>query len=74
MDITGASAIVTGGASGIGAAVARLLAERGAQVVVATVQLDDHAPTTNDDDGPTFDVQPGRCQFSASPTLKPTAG
>ena len=40
MDITGASAIVTGGASGIGAAVARLLAERGAQVVVADLQED----------------------------------
>ena len=40
MDITGASAIVTGGASGIGAAVSRLLAERGAQVVVADLQED----------------------------------
>ena len=35
MDITGASAIVTGGASGIGAASARLLAARGAKVVIA---------------------------------------
>ena len=35
MDITGASAIVTGGASGIGAAAARALAARGAKVVVA---------------------------------------
>ena len=35
MDITGASAIVTGGASGIGAAVARQLAAKGANVVVA---------------------------------------
>jgi NAD(P)-dependent dehydrogenase (short-subunit alcohol dehydrogenase family) len=34
MDITGASAIVTGGASGLGAATSRLLAERGAKVVV----------------------------------------
>ena len=40
MDITGASAIVTGGASGIGAATARLLAERGAKVVVADLQED----------------------------------
>ena len=40
MDITGASAIVTGGASGIGAAVARLLAEHGATVVVADLQED----------------------------------
>ncbi|MDX6324968.1 MAG: hypothetical protein QOK15_1322 [Nocardioidaceae bacterium] len=35
MEISGASAIVTGGASGIGAASARALAARGAKVVVA---------------------------------------
>ena len=35
MDITGSSAIVTGGASGIGAAVARALAAKGAKVVIA---------------------------------------
>ena len=40
MDISGAIAIVTGGASGIGAASARLLAERGAKVVVADLQED----------------------------------
>jgi NAD(P)-dependent dehydrogenase (short-subunit alcohol dehydrogenase family) len=40
MDITGASAIVTGGASGIGAAAARQLAARGAHVVVADLQED----------------------------------
>ena len=40
MDITGASAIVTGGASGIGAAVARALASAGAKVVVADLQED----------------------------------
>ncbi len=40
MDINGASAIVTGGASGLGAATARLLAERGAKVVVADLQDD----------------------------------
>ena len=34
MDISGASAIVTGGASGLGEATARLLAERAARVVV----------------------------------------
>ena len=38
MDINGASAIVTGGASGIGAASARQLAARGARVVVADLQ------------------------------------
>ncbi len=40
MDITGASAIVTGGASGIGAATARLLVQRGATVVIADLQED----------------------------------
>ena len=40
MDINGASAIVTGGASGIGAAAARVLASRGAKVVVADLQED----------------------------------
>jgi len=40
MDITGASAIVTGGASGIGAAAARALAAKGAKVVVADLQED----------------------------------
>jgi NAD(P)-dependent dehydrogenase (short-subunit alcohol dehydrogenase family) len=40
MDINGASAIVTGGASGIGAATARLLAAKGAKVVIADLQED----------------------------------
>lgn len=38
MDITGASAIVTGGASGLGEATSRRLAERGAKVVVLDLQ------------------------------------
>ena len=40
MDISGVSAIVTGGASGIGAATARRLAAKGAMVVVADLQGD----------------------------------
>ena len=40
MDITGASAIVTGGASGIGAAAARQLAAKGARVVVADLNAE----------------------------------
>jgi len=40
MDINGAAAIVTGGASGLGEATANLLAERGARVVVADLQDD----------------------------------
>ena len=40
MDINGASALVTGGASGIGAAVARQLSARGAVVLVADLQED----------------------------------
>ncbi|WP_109508956.1 SDR family NAD(P)-dependent oxidoreductase [Nocardioides speluncae] len=40
MDITGASAIVTGGASGIGAAVARQLAAKDVKVVVADLNAE----------------------------------
>ncbi|WP_121253931.1 SDR family NAD(P)-dependent oxidoreductase [Nocardioides ferulae] len=40
MDINGSSALVTGGASGIGAAAARQLAAKGATVVVADLQAD----------------------------------
>jgi NAD(P)-dependent dehydrogenase (short-subunit alcohol dehydrogenase family) len=40
MNIEGASAIVTGGASGLGAATARVLAERGARVVILDRQED----------------------------------
>ncbi len=48
MDITGASAIVTGGASGIGAAAARLLAAQGAKVVVADLQEDKGTALANE--------------------------
>ncbi len=40
MDLNGTSAIVTGGASGLGLATSRLLAERGVRVVVADLQED----------------------------------
>ena len=40
MDINGISAIVTGGASGIGEACARQLAARGAKVLIADLQDD----------------------------------
>src|SRR4051795_2142035 len=40
MDLNGSSAVITGGASGLGAATARLLAQNGAGVVVADVQDD----------------------------------
>ncbi|KAA0233644.1 MAG: putative oxidoreductase [Acidimicrobiales bacterium] len=40
MDINGASAIVTGGASGMGAATSRLLAENGVKVVIADLNAD----------------------------------
>ena len=40
VDINGASAIVTGGASGIGAASARQLAAKGAKVVVADLNAE----------------------------------
>jgi NAD(P)-dependent dehydrogenase (short-subunit alcohol dehydrogenase family) len=41
MDINGVSAIVTGGASGLGEATARLLAQRGARVVIADMKDDE---------------------------------
>src|SRR5271154_1981690 len=44
MDLNGTSAIVTGGASGLGEATSRLLAERGVRVVVADLQEDRGAP------------------------------
>jgi NAD(P)-dependent dehydrogenase (short-subunit alcohol dehydrogenase family) len=53
MDINGASAIVTGGASGIGAAVARQLAARGALVVIADLQ-DDKGKALADEIGGSF--------------------
>ena len=40
MELTNTTAIVTGGASGIGAACARALADRGATVVIADLQAD----------------------------------
>jgi len=40
MELTNSSAIVTGGASGIGAAAARMLAQKGAKVVIADLQAD----------------------------------
>jgi NAD(P)-dependent dehydrogenase (short-subunit alcohol dehydrogenase family) len=40
MKLNGTSAVVTGGASGLGAATARLLADRGVRVVVADLQED----------------------------------
>ena len=53
MDISGCSAIVTGGASGIGAATARRLAALGAHVVVADMQ-DDKGKAVADEIGGAF--------------------
>jgi NAD(P)-dependent dehydrogenase (short-subunit alcohol dehydrogenase family) len=53
MDITGASAIVTGGASGLGEATCRLLAERGAKVVVLDMS-DDKGNALADEIGGAF--------------------
>jgi len=38
MELNGTPAIVTGGASGLGEATARLLTERGARVVIADIE------------------------------------
>ena len=51
MDITGASAIVTGGASGIGAACARGLAAKGARVVVADLNEEAGTQVAEEIDG-----------------------
>ena len=53
MDLQGISAIVTGGASGLGAATARVLAGRGARVVVADLdrQQDKGEPLAKEIDG-----------------------
>jgi NAD(P)-dependent dehydrogenase (short-subunit alcohol dehydrogenase family) len=51
MDITGSSALVTGAASGIGAAVARQLAAAGARVVVADLQADKGEALAKEIDG-----------------------
>jgi NAD(P)-dependent dehydrogenase (short-subunit alcohol dehydrogenase family) len=48
MEISGASALVTGGASGIGAAAARALAARGAKVVVADLSEDKGAAVADE--------------------------
>ena len=44
MDIRGHAAIVTGGASGLGAATARMLAEAGAKVAILDVNDKARAP------------------------------
>jgi NAD(P)-dependent dehydrogenase (short-subunit alcohol dehydrogenase family) len=48
LNLTGASAIVTGGASGIGEAAARQLAALGARVVIADLQEDKGTAVAND--------------------------
>src|SRR3984957_21081816 len=45
MDLNGTSAVVTGGASGLGAATCRLLADRGVRVVVADLQVQEDKGT-----------------------------
>ena len=51
MDISGTSAIVTGGASGIGAAAARALAAKGAKVVVADLNEEKGRAVAEEIDG-----------------------
>ena len=51
MELTNSSAIVTGGASGIGAAAARMLAKKGAKVVIADLQADKGEALAKEIDG-----------------------
>jgi NAD(P)-dependent dehydrogenase (short-subunit alcohol dehydrogenase family) len=51
MELDGTSAIVTGGASGLGEGTARLLAERGVKVVVADLQADKGEAVAKEIDG-----------------------
>ena len=51
MELTGSSAIVTGGASGIGAASARRLAAQGAKVVIADLKAEDGEALAKEIDG-----------------------
>src|SRR5688500_6591990 len=48
LDLNGTSSIVTGGGSGLGEATARLLAQRGAKVVVADLQEDKGSKVASD--------------------------
>jgi NAD(P)-dependent dehydrogenase (short-subunit alcohol dehydrogenase family) len=54
--LTGRIAVVTGGASGIGEACARLFAERGAKVVVADVNLDGAKAVASSIGGAAFEM------------------
>ncbi|HZT65619.1 MAG TPA: SDR family NAD(P)-dependent oxidoreductase [Acidimicrobiales bacterium] len=51
MELNGTSAVVTGGASGLGEATARLLTERGARVVIADLQADKGEPLAKELEG-----------------------
>ena len=51
MELNGTSAIVTGGASGLGEATARLLAKGGVKVVIADLQADKGEPLAKELDG-----------------------
>src|SRR5688572_2372978 len=51
MDLNGAAAVVTGGASGLGAATARRLAAAGSRVVVADLQVEAGAAVAEEIDG-----------------------
>ncbi len=51
MELNGISAIVTGGASGLGEATSRLLAERGARVVIADMNDEKGAAVASEIDG-----------------------
>ena len=60
MDISGAGAVVSGGASGLGAATARRLHEAGAKVVIADVNPEKGEPLAQELGVPFVQCEIGR--------------
>ena len=73
MDITGAAALVTGGASGLGEATARLLAARGARVVVLDLD-EERGPTVAEEIGGLFSLADVRDEAAVIAAVDAAAG
>jgi len=73
MDITGAAALVTGGASGLGEATARLLAARGARVVVLDLD-EERGPAVAEEIGGLFARADVRDEAEVTAAVEAAAG